>query len=271
VPRRSLVAAALALLSGCGSAFERSFVYHPTRTLEATPDTLGLPFEDIRLSAEDGVALHGWYVPGERSVTLLWCHGNAGNMSHRLPNLRQVHQRLGAGVLIFSYRGYGESGGVPSEAGTYRDARAFRRWLRDRKDGAAAPVVYFGRSLGAAIAAHLAVEDPPAALILETAFTSVQAMASDTVPGAGHLFRTRYDTLSRIPGLRAPLLLVHGDADEVVPFRHGRALFEAAPQPKTFFRVPGARHNDVVAVGGEPYWEAWERFLAAHVPGWAAR
>ncbi len=257
---------ALALLAGCDSAVERSLIYYPTRRLEATPAELGLAFEDVRVTAEDGVGLHGWHVPGPRAVTLLWCHGNAGNISHRLENLRLMRERLGVGVLLFDYRGYGLSEGTPSEAGTYLDARAVRGWLARRAPGA--PVVYFGRSLGAAVAARLAAEDPPAALILETPFTSVRALANATLPGVGYLFRTRYGTLGLIGRIRVPLLILHGDADEVVPFRHGRAVFEAAREPKRFVRIPGARHNDTYVVGGAPYWHAWESFLAAYVPDW---
>lgn len=263
---RSWLAAALALVAGCGSAVERSLIYYPARRLEATPRALGLAFEDVRLAAEDGVALHGWFVPGRRRVALLWCHGNAGNISHRLENLSLLHHRLGMSVLLFDYRGYGESAGVPSEEGTYRDARAFRAWLARRSPQS--PVVYFGRSLGAAVATRLAAEAPPAALVLETPFVSVPAMANATIPGAGLLFRTRYDTRGRIRGVRAPVLILHGDADEVVPLRQGRAVFDAAAGPKAFFVIRGARHNDTYLVGGEAYWRTWEAFLAAHVPGW---
>jgi uncharacterized protein len=266
-PVRSIVLTALALLTGCGSAVERSLIYYPTRRLEATPEEYRIPFEDVRTTAEDGVRLHGWYVPGSRAATLLWCHGNAGNISHRLDNLRLFRDRLGVGVLLFDYRGYGLSDGAPSETGTYHDARAFRAWLRGRIP-ADRPVVYFGRSLGAAVAAHLAEEDPPAALVLETPFTSVRAMANATLPGAGYFFRTRYDTLARVPKVRAPLLVLHGDADEVVPLQHGRAVFEAAREPKRFVVIAGARHNDTYVAGGPPYWEAWREFLATHVRGW---
>lgn len=270
--RHTVLATTLAFLTGCGSAVERSFIYYPTRRLEATPRDYGLAFEELRLTAEDGVRLHGWYVPGRRATTLLWCHGNAGNISHRLENLRLMHDRLGLGVLIFDYRGYGESDGVPSEAGTYRDARAFRAWLRAQPAARSTPVVYFGRSLGAGVATTLAAEDAPTALILETPFTSVPAMAGVAFPVIGHLvaslLRTRYDTLARIGQVRTPVLVLHGDADEVVPFAQGRAVFEAAPEPKVFFRIARAAHNDTYLVGGEAYWQAWEEFLAAYVPGW---
>jgi hypothetical protein len=264
---RGLVVTALGVLAGCGEAFERGFIYYPFGPLVGTPSNLGLAFEDVNLAAADGTRLHGWFVPGSRAATLLWCHGNAGNISHRLDNLAEIHRRLGLGVLLFDYRGYGRSEGVPSEAGLYADARAFRAWLRTRPGAEGEPVIYFGRSLGAAVAAVLAEEEPPTALILETPFTSVQAMANQTLPGAGYLFRTRFDTLARIPRIAVPLLVLHGDADEVVPFRHGEAVFAAAAEPKTFVRIPRARHNDTWAVGGPAYWEAWARFLAAHVPG----
>jgi uncharacterized protein len=268
---RPVLATTLALLTSCGSAVERSLIYYPTRPIETTPGDHGLVFRDVSVTAEDGVGLHGWYVPGSRRVTLLWSHGNAGNISHRVHNLRLLHDRLGVGVLLFDYRGYGRSEGQPTEAGTYHDARAFRAWLRQEASaggGTGGAVVYFGQSLGAAVATQLGSEDPPAALVLESPFTSVQAMASATIPGAGRLFRTRYDTLTRVEAVRAPVLVLHGDEDEVVPFYHGRAVFAAARDPKAFYTISRAHHNDTYVVGGEAYWQAWEAFLAAHVPGW---
>jgi fermentation-respiration switch protein FrsA (DUF1100 family) len=139
-----------------------------------------------------------------------------------------------------------------------------RAWLRGRR---AAPVLYLGVSLGAAVATRLAIEEPPAALILESPFASVQAMANATVPGAGWLFRTRYDTLGTIGRVRAPVLVLHGDADQVVPYRQGRAVFDAVSEPKVLATIPGAHHNDVLEIGGAAYWQAWTDFLAAHVPG----
>jgi len=249
--RLTLLLALLALtLWGCGSVLERSLIYYPTRWLEATPQDYGLVYEEARFTAEDGVRLHGWYVPGRVPVTLLWCHGNAGNISHRLENLRLLHDRLGVGVFIFDYRGYGESEGVPSEEGLYRDARAALAWLRGRADLAGARLVYFGRSLGAAVALELARDAPPDALILESPFLSVRAIANATLPGVGYLLRTRYDALEKIVDVRVPLLVLHGDADEVVPQRHGRRLFEAANEPKAFRSLPGAGHNDTYLAPG---------------------
>jgi fermentation-respiration switch protein FrsA (DUF1100 family) len=260
----SALASALGLLSGCGTALERGLIYYPSATLDGTPAALGLPFEDVEVATADGVRVHGWHVPGRGPASLLYCHGNAGNISHRIPRLKALRDRLGQSILIFDYRGYGRSAGVPGEAGTYADARAMRACLRARGAG---PVVYFGESLGAAVAIALAVEEPPAALVLEAPFASVQAMANATVPGAGWLFRTRYDAAGTIGRVRAPVLVLHGDADEVVPYRQGRAVFDAAAEPKVFATIPGGRHNDLLEAGGEAYWRAWTGFLAGHLAG----
>ena len=249
------------LMWGCRETVERVFIYVPSRELIGSPGTLGLAYRDVWFDAEDGVRLHAWHVPGRLPITLLWFHGNAGNIGHRLYNIGEIHQRLGIGVFIFDYRGYGRSEGHPTEAGLYRDARAAREALI-REGVSAERIVYFGRSLGAAVAVELALAAPPAALILETPFLSVPTMASRVLPGAGLLFKTRYDSLGKIGRMRSRLLILHGDADEVVPYEHGRRLFEAAAEPKAFYTIRGAHHNDTYLVGGPDYWAAWTRFLA---------
>lgn len=256
-----LLPLAALFLWGCGSAFERSLIYHPVRHLESDPRAYGLHYEDVTFQADDGVRLHGWLVPGRTPWTLLWAHGNAGNISHRLENIKEFHDRLGPTIFIFDYRGYGRSGGSPSEEGLYRDARAALATLEARADLDPERMIYFGRSLGAAVAVELALHRPPAGLILETPFLSVPAMANRTLPGLGYLFRTRYDSLAKIGRLQVPLLVLHGDQDEVVPFVHGWRLFETAPEPKTFYAIRGAHHNDTYIVGGEPYWRVWRSFL----------
>jgi uncharacterized protein len=252
-------------LSGCRESIERGLIYFPERTLVGNPTDVGLRFRDVWFRARDGVRLHGWFVPGRVPTTLLWCHGNAGNISHRLDNLRLFARELGVGVFIFDYRGYGRSEGVVTEAGLVEDARAARAVVLG--EGVTADrIVYFGRSLGAAVAVELALVEGPAALVLESPFTSVRAMANRTLPGAGYLLRTRWDSLAGIGRVRAPLLVLHGDRDEVVPYALGRELFAAAPEPKTFFTIRGARHNDTYVVGGRAYWDAWRRFLERLVP-----
>lgn len=242
---------------------ERAFIYYPVRELTGTPASFGLAYRDVWFQADDGVRLHGWLIPGARPTTLLWSHGNAGNIGHRLDKIREIHQRLGIGVFIFDYRGYGQSEGSPTEAGLYRDARAAREALVRDGGVPSERIVYFGRSLGAAVALELALAHPPPALILESPFLSIQAMANRTLPGSGYLFKSRFDSLARIGRLRAPLLILHGDADEVVPYEHGRRLWEAASEPKAFYTIARARHNDTYLVGGREYWEAWRQFLHA--------
>jgi uncharacterized protein len=252
------------LVGGCREAIERSLIYYPVRNLVGDPSRVGLSFRDVVFEADDGVRLHGWLVPGRVDTVLLWCHGNAGNISHRLENIRLFADELGVGVFIFDYRGYGRSEGAPTEAGLIADAHAARGALL-REGTPSHRIVYFGRSLGAAVAINLALEHPPVALVLESPFSSVAAMANRTLPGAGYLMRTQWDSLAKIPQVRAPLLILHGDADEVVPFAHGRELFAAASPPKSFHAIRNARHNDTY-LAGKDYWEAWRRFLSVHVP-----
>jgi uncharacterized protein len=170
-------------------------------------------------------------------------------------------EQLGVGVFMYDYRGYGRSQGTPSEAGLVRDALGARAALL-REGVAPEHLVYFGRSLGAAVTVDLALAHPPRGVVLESPFASVRAMGNAVVPGAGFLFRTSWDSLAKIARLRAPLLVIHGEADEVVPFAQGRALFAAAPEPKTFVTLRGSRHYELEAAWPE-YWAAWRDFLRA--------
>ena len=254
----------LSALGGLLLLFETRFIYFPSRAHEATPAGLGIPSEEVRLTAEDGVRLHGWFLPVQGARwTVLLSHGNAGNISHRLDRTLFLQTRLGASVLLYDYRGYGSSEGSPDEPGTYRDARAAYRYLVEQKQVPPERLVLFGESLGSAVSLDLALAHPAAALILEAPFTSVPAMARTTIffPLAPFV-RTRYDNLEKVGRLRMPLLVLQGDHDEVVPFAQGRRLFEAAPGPKRFFAIPGAGHNDTFLVGGDAYWQAIADFLA---------
>ena len=214
----------LAFAPGSESAMEHHFIFFPDRPLVATPALYELPYEEVSFAAADGTRLHGWYLPGESDRPLvLFCHGNAGNISHRLDNLRQL-RRLGLSVFIFDYRGYGSSDGKANEAGTYSDARGALAWLTNR-GWSHQQIVYFGRSLGAAVAVQLALEYPPAGLILETPFTSIAAMGRHHNPilylALGWLLDARYDNLAKIGRIHAPLLIFQGDRDSIVPRRHG--------------------------------------------------
>jgi hypothetical protein len=242
--------------------FEKHLIYFPTRAHEVTPAALGLPHEDVALVAEDGVRLHAWFLPvQEARFSLLICHGNGGNVSQRLDRVLLMRSHIAADTLLFDYRGYGASQGSPDEQGTYRDARAAYRWLAARRGPER--VVLFGESLGAAVALQLATEVEARALVLEAPFTSIPDMARAVYPflPLWPFVRTRYDNLAKIGALRLPLLILHGERDEVVPFAQGRRLFDAAPEPKRFQAIAGAGHNDVYVVGGERYWQVLGEFL----------
>ena len=242
---------------------ERRLIYHPEKDLTSDPSILGLAYEDVVFTAADGVRLHGWYVPGSRDVTFLWFHGNAGNISHRVGNLKEMHDELAVNIFIFDYRGYGQSRGTPSEQGTYLDAKAALDSLRAREDISTRKIVYYGRSLGGAMAVELARQEPPYGLILESSFPSVTYMAQKANPflPLWRLLRTKYDSAAKVPHLQVPLLQIHGDSDDTVPLEAGRALFEAANTPKEFYVIPSADHNDTYLVGGTAYWGKLREFI----------
>ena len=245
---------------------DQHFLYFPTREIIGSPADYGIAFEDAIFDTEDGVRLHGWFVPGESDVTLLWHHGNGGNIGHRLPDIDLFHRELGVNVLIFDYRGYGNSAGAPSEEGLYRDAEAALRYLQSREDVDPARIVYFGRSLGVAIAVELAVRHRPNGLILESGFPSITYMANVERPWlpawvVHRILAARYDSGSKIGALNVPVLIVHGDADDTVPLRAGQALFNAAHEPKSFYMVEGANHDGLAAVGGRPYIERLREYI----------
>ena len=245
-------------------AFERTNVYIPSRNLEAKPSDMGLSYEDVVLTTEDMVSLHAWWVPSDKPVaTLLFCHGNAGNISHRLESIRIFHE-LDLNVLIFDYRGYGRSTGRPSEEGTYRDARA--AYAHARSIGH--PVVIFGRSLGGAIAIDLASRvDDAAALIVESSFTSTVAVGKDIYPflPVTWIVTILYDSISKIPAVRCPVLVIHSPDDDIIPYHHGRELFEAAPETKHFLEISGD-HNGGFFDSGSVYTDGIRRFLADVLP-----
>lgn len=262
------VLASLALLYGAFLlllyALQGRLLYFPTRGIDATPADAGLPYEEVRLVAGDGVELQAWFLPSPADRgTVLFFHGNAGNLSHRLPSLALFH-RLGWNTLILSYRGYGRSGGSPSEGGTYRDAAAAWRHLVEERGEAPERIVLFGRSLGGGVAAWLAERHAPGGVILESTFTSVPDLAAEVYPfvPARLLVRNRYPTLSRLPRLRCPVLVVHSPDDDVIPYRHGRRLWEAAREPKRFLQIRGG-HNEGFVVTGPTYERGIADFLGS--------
>lgn len=227
--------------------FEWRNVFAPSRGLDATPRDAGLSYEDVTFVAEDGVRLHGWWIPHRQARgVLVYCHGNAGNIGDRVAIAAGLHE-LGLHLFLFDYRGYGLSRGFPTEQGTYRDARAAFEVARARYDDTdRPPVVVYGRSLGGAVALQLALDKPVRAVVVEGAFTSMRDMARVLYPRlpAGMLVHFEYDALAKARRLRVPALFAHARKDDVVPFALGQRLFEAAAGPKEFVALPGGHNED---------------------------
>jgi len=245
--------------------FEHSQVYHPTREFEASPTELRRPFEDVRFKAADGVELHGWFFPANTTsqrahLAFLVCHGNGGNISHRL-GLCAALLETGAGVFIFDYRGYGQSHGRPGEEGTYRDAQAAHAWLR-QKGFRGENIVALGESLGGGVVSELALRETVAGIVLQSTFTSIPDIGAELFPWlpVRWISSIKYDTRSKLPRLRTPVLVMHSRTDDLVGFHHAEKLFAAANEPKMFCKLLGA-HNEAVWEQPE-FREAIEKFLA---------
>jgi fermentation-respiration switch protein FrsA (DUF1100 family) len=260
--RWALVAAgAGALMLALWSGMENQFLYFPTRVLAATPASYGLDAEELALTAEDGVRLHGWWIRGRGERAVLFFHGNAGNVADRLDRAKILHRRFGLDLFLVDYRGYGKSEGSPSEEGLYRDSRAVHAAAL-AKGFPSENVLLFGESLGSAVAVNLALERRCGGVVLETPFLSLRAMAREHYPFVPFLLvRSRFDNEAKISAVAAPKLFLVAERDEIAPPEQGRRLFELAAEPKTLFVIPGAGHNDTYVTGGEAYWSAWERFL----------
>jgi fermentation-respiration switch protein FrsA (DUF1100 family) len=258
------------LINGFMFFAQPGMLFFPTARLDATPGDWGMDYQEVRLRTEDGVGLHGWFIPGNDSpLTLLFFHGNAGNISHRGESIGIFH-RLGLNVFILDYRGYGLSEGSPSEEGLYRDARAAWQWLTTQRGFPPQRVILFGRSLGGAVAAKLASEVSPGALILESSFSSARDAAHSLFPLLSRLVWLRYrlDAAARVRMVRAPVLVLHSPDDEIIPYRLGRRLFAAAPEPKRFVDLDGG-HNNGFLVSEPRYSEALDDFLA-DLPGYGS-
>lgn len=240
------------------------FMYYPRRGLGASPADFGLEAEEVAFSASDGTALHGWYFsrPASRAV-LVFFHGNAGNISHRLPMAR-LFSRIPADLFLFDYRGYGKSAGRPRGEKPLLDAKAALAAVRARPGAARRKVILVGESIGGSMALMVAAGEEVDGVVSIAAFTSTKAVARDIL-----LFRIfaplipeRYDALGALGQVRAPILFIHGTKDEVIPFSHGERLFAAARGEKEFFPVRGGRHNDLFAVAGIEIVERIRAFVA---------
>jgi fermentation-respiration switch protein FrsA (DUF1100 family) len=241
---------------------EDFFVFFPQKKFDFVPEGFRLTYRDVYFDTEDGKSLHGWFFPlPQGGPVILYCHGNAGNISHRLD---QVSRLLGKNlqVFMFDYRGYGRSVGSPSEKGIYADGVAAYDYLVAKEGLSPDNIVLYGHSLGAAVVVEVALRRKVKSLILESAFTSTREMAktmflfwffSPFVP-------VHYNSVEKLPRIQVPVLIMHGEADEIVPFSLGERLYGAARAPKFFFPLKGAGHNDTYLVGGDAYFERFAVF-----------
>lgn len=248
--------------------FQEKMIFFPGKTVGASPGSIGLPYEDVYLATDDKIKIHGWYVPHpDAEATLLFFHGNAGNISHRLDSI-SIFYDLGLSVFIIDYRGYGNSDGRPSEDGTYRDAMAAWDYLVGERRRRPDEIIVFGRSLGGAVAASLAATVTPAAVILESTFTSMKELGKHHYPflPVSRISRVHYPVDRYISSFKCPVLIIHSPQDEVVPFGLGRRLFEHAPEPKMFLSISGD-HNNGFLLSRDAYVKGIRQFFQTYVNG----
>ena len=246
--------------------FQEKMIFFPGKRIVETPGTIGLHYEDVYLVMDDEKKVHGWYIPHpDAKATLLFFHGNAGNISHRLDSISIFHD-LGLSVFIIDYRGYGRRDGRPSEQGTYMDALAAWNYLVDERRLRPDEIIVFGRSLGGGVAAALSARITPAAVILESTFTSVKELGKHYYPylPVSWIARIRYPVDEHIKSFDCPVLIIHSHQDDVVPFRHGQRLFATAREPKMFLPISGD-HNTGFLLSGDAYVEGMKRFLVMYL------
>lgn len=260
-----ILLACVLLLFCCGCHGNTGMIFNSS-TERNIPDGLSntLKYEDIWFYTKNRLRLHAWYIEGSAQQPLvLFFHGNAANITHRWPNLVDLHHQ-GYSIFIFDYRGFGQSEGKANgEHDLHEDSLAALQYIKQR-GWEPHQTIYYGRSLGAAVALQLALEQPPAGLVLEAPFTTLREEARVHSPILYHLFQwwlaDEFNNLKRIPLLNTPLLMIHGDADTVVPFSMSQRLFPLAPEPKTFLAVPAAGHSNCFKIGSPLYQQMWKKF-----------
>jgi uncharacterized protein len=257
-----IVAAGYIALVGFLYLMQSHMIFLPDKNVSVEPGDIGLHWEDARFETADGKRLQGWYIPNADSrYVLLFSHGNAGNISHRLGFIEMLHER-GISTFIYDYRGYGNSEGRPTEKGLHKDIEAAWNYLINELGYSSAQIVLFGRSLGGPFSAKLATLINPGGLVLESSFTSAKDVASDIYPFIPtSILRFQLDTISYLRDIEIPVLIMHSRDDEIIPFHHGEALFTAASEPKYFTELRGG-HNDNFIASGEFYFDELRSFLS---------
>lgn len=242
--------------------FERNNIYYPSAAMERNPRGVNLDYEDIFFESKDGFKLNGWFVPaGNSKGTILFCHGNAGNISNEI-NFLAIFNKLNLNTFIFDYRGYGKSQGKPNEKGFYQDVWSAYNYLVIDRNIKPEKIILFGRSLGAAVAVELATKVKIAGLILEGGFTSTVDVGKELYPylPVRIMVTQEFDSISKIGKIEVPKLIIHSKDDEVIPFHHGQRLFKEAISPKEFYEIKGS-HNEGYLLEGERYLERISGFV----------
>lgn len=262
----SFSAATLLVLKVLVVVLEPRMTFYPTAGLTARPDDYGMEFEAVDIETADGEKVRAWWMyRDEAKADILYFHGNAGNLSLWLPVFANLYHN-GFNVAALDYRGYGESTGSPTEEGIQRDAAAFMEhyWRRFRDPESRVPVLYFGRSLGGFTAAFAASLRQPDGIVLEATFGHKTSLLKHypVLRLLGIFSSYRLDTQRQLEGTSCPVLVIHGTADRIVPFEVGRRLFDGLSNPKRFFVIEGADHNDLASIGGSEYWRQLDLFLA---------
>jgi uncharacterized protein len=245
---------------------QAKMVFMPRTEMTASPKDIGLAFEQVRLSTQDSLSLSAWFVPAtEKNPTgkavILFCHGNAGNIGNRIAYLPIFHS-LGLSVLLFDYRGYGSSAGSPTETGTYADVEAAWQYLTQVRQIPANKIAIYGESLGGAVASYMAEKQRSGGLVLASTFTSITDRAAELYPflPIRLISKFSYNSIARMPNIKVPVLVIHSPQDEIIPFRHGEALFQAAHEPKMFVKIKGD-HNGGFLDAQEIYSAGIEKFI----------
>ena len=260
----------VSLLGAPTEWLKNALLFHPSSVVDITPAAYGLAYEDVRFGGDSGLLLHGWHIPGPGDVIFVWFHGNGGNIQNRLEHVRLMHVHVGGSHILFDYQGYGLSHGQPSIPGIVADGRAVVQLVQERGWSTGKRLVFFGESLGCAVAVALAVdratevrpEVRPDRIILEAPFYSLQAMGQIVLPPLAFLVKDDLNSARLMAKLTVPLLIIHGTQDQVVPFQQGRDLYELSPSPKQFHTIPGGGHVGLYEIDGQRYFQTIHDFVS---------